>query len=994
RGNLGDTDKDINRQLKAAIAEDLKNNILCIGESGEEKSEGVSETIVNRQVLAGLEGLTGQQVAETILAYEPRWAIKGSGYGKPAMPKDAQEMAALIRATIAKKYGNKVAKQVRILYGGSADASNAKEYLSQQDVDGLLVGGKSISVTDFMPILDIAQEVGPTEGRIPYIGGNWKTYSIKDDYIAFAHAFGLYDSNRVKIGIAPSLSKISGLAEVFSSPVRSLKSAFSTIEDQVQAAISYLVWRRDLAYHKAVGAYNSAELLSRKIRDDFEFAPGHDVCEALRASGQAVIAVNDISYSQLEGHVRAAMEANAILLVEVARSQLGYALDQDQVMADLRDIMQKTGCDIPIVVHGDHIQYAQKEQKAVLQSVLKKEQAIYDKENGEGAFAQKTGIQDIEVFSALGNIQDVKKMEAMLKAEQTAYDKKYGAGSFAQKTGIQDIKRYVAEGDIQAVNKIVLENIEYINQNTKGDLHDIEILDKDIFEKVQAELKAQVEKERTDVTEINEKLIKAGFTSIAIDASTLYDEIGGDIVLDHYAASGTEAEKLVVKLEKEFELPLEWGVEILKSNPSTDKAGLEKIRAHMVSEMEKRGREEAEITARVKELENAFGRLVIGARESGIVTKDVINAYDKIQQELAEASIAGKIGKHITLSEKEKLMLLPSGNAAETAYQLQKIDEMVNKFKPELKGHFGKEVEVGHVDKTVYNPRRGMFEAKMTHPAAVRVMGEYLKARRLTFDLIATNNGSGHGTEFDKETLTPVSQVLKISPYLTVELQAVAAEFGAAIAQHGTSGSDDAELTDLSKAGVIKFNIATNYQQIVLNVLALVDSGLQGSALMAEVIADAPALMSGLHEGTRENIRSLAKTYKANPAVAEEKATDSLFVKFMKKTYAWGADERKGKIKESSGVGDIGKVLAKEFKRVFGALDIGLRTYAFQSVFSSIPNQVQAAISYLVWRRDLAYHKAVGAYNTAELLSRKIRDDFEFAPGHDVCEALRASGQA
>ena len=601
-----------------------------------------------------------------------------------------------------------------------------------------------------------------------------------------------------------------------------------------QTAITSLIQNRDSDYMKAVNSTNSAASVT--VPEGFEFMPGRDAFEALMKSGQAMIAVNVVSYNQIEGHIRAAIKQNAVLIFEVAKSQLGYALDENTVMSYVREIVKKTGSTVPIIVHGDHIQYSEVKQMDVLKKT-------YEEVNGEGSF--KAGM-------------DVNKIDAA------------------------------------------------------------------ILRKVNDRLKEAIEKERKAITAINERLIKAGFTSIAIDASTIFDEFGGEVVSNYYANKGTKAEKLAIKLENEFALPLEWGVDFLKLDPDTKegKARFDEVKNKIVSDMQRRNRPQDEIDSRVTELQDAFGKLVKEAKANKLDAQVVIDAYDKVMIEIEQAKIAGIIEKQVfnSLTENQKRLLLPSSNVQETAYQLGEIQRLLGRYAKKLVGRIGIEVEVGHVDRKFPNPRRGgKMEAKMTHPAAVKIMGDYLTSKGLYFNTIATNNGSGHGTEFDKATLTPVSQVGKISPYLTLELQREANKFGAAIAQHGTSGSDMDELAELSKIGEVKFNIATNYQQIELNVLSLLDDGLQGEELMNKVIADADALMGGLHANTRAKIMRVAGQFKDGTLTTSEAYADSLFMKFMKKTYAWGL--KKGKIKESSTKEDIATVLAKEFKRVFGETD-------------------------------------------------------------------------
>jgi fructose/tagatose bisphosphate aldolase len=611
--------------------------------------------------------------------------------------------------------------------------------------------------------------------------------------------------------------------------------------------IAYLVRYRDNQYMDAVDSAGTADIIASS---EGLFTPGHDAYEAARKAKKALIATNIISFNQIAGHLMAAMSRNAGIILEVARSQLSYALDEIKTASYIKEIAQGLGFKNPLILHGDHTQY---------------KEALFKQEN-------------------------------ILKEE---YEKVKG-------------------------------------QDTFSDDIDIESIDKAILESVQQRLREDSQKEREVITGIIERLIKAGFTSVAIDASTIFDEIAVEIVLDYYQACGSREEKLVVELEESFVLPLEWGVNLLKLNPDEqeDIAIFEGIRNKIVSDMDKRRRPKLEIAERVDELSSAFGILRKEARRANLNEEKVIAAYDKIMQELARVNITGEIGKHIPLSVKQKLLLLPTSNAEETAYQIEQINSLLAQHKPELLGHFGIEVEVGHVDRKVPNPRRqGAMEAKMTHPQAVKVMGDHLASQGLSFDLIATNNGSGHGTEFDKETLTPISQVGKISPFLTAELQEQASAFGVSIAQHGTSGSDMDELAELFKRGVTKFNIATNYQQIILNVLSLIDDGLQGEQLLERCIADRDALVDGLHKDTREKLKQMAHGFKEGALSSKIEDGDSLFAKLIKCDYEWGV--KKGKIKDASSEKDIATVFAKEFKRVFSRMDEDFRRLAYTGVYFS-----------------------------------------------------------
>jgi len=140
--------------LKEKVILALANNltpIFCIGEVLEERESEKHFEVVKSQVEASLFDLSTEDFSKLVLAYEPVWAI---GTGKTATAAQAQEMHAFIRQTIAEKYGQEIADDTSILYGGSCNASNAKELFSNADVDGGLIGGASLGVDKFMPIIE------------------------------------------------------------------------------------------------------------------------------------------------------------------------------------------------------------------------------------------------------------------------------------------------------------------------------------------------------------------------------------------------------------------------------------------------------------------------------------------------------------------------------------------------------------------------------------------------------------------------------------------------------------------------------------------------------------------------------------------------------------------------------------------------------------------------------------------------------------------------
>jgi triosephosphate isomerase (TIM) len=146
---FGDDDAVVNRKLKAALAHGLRP-IVCVGESKPQRDGGQAEAIVTDQVRAGLAGLSGEQLADLVIAYEPIWAI---GTGDTATAADAQAMHAAIRATLGELFGSTVADALRIQYGGSVKPDNVDELMAQPDIDGALVGGASLKAESFLRIV-------------------------------------------------------------------------------------------------------------------------------------------------------------------------------------------------------------------------------------------------------------------------------------------------------------------------------------------------------------------------------------------------------------------------------------------------------------------------------------------------------------------------------------------------------------------------------------------------------------------------------------------------------------------------------------------------------------------------------------------------------------------------------------------------------------------------------------------------------------------------
>ena len=144
-----ESDALVARKAAAAHAANLVP-IVCVGETLAEREAGITDRVVETQVRGSLAGLTPEQVEKTIIAYEPVWAI---GTGKTATSAQAQETHAVIRKVVVAIHGDSVARRVRIQYGGSVKAANARELLSQPDIDGALVGGASLEVRSFADII-------------------------------------------------------------------------------------------------------------------------------------------------------------------------------------------------------------------------------------------------------------------------------------------------------------------------------------------------------------------------------------------------------------------------------------------------------------------------------------------------------------------------------------------------------------------------------------------------------------------------------------------------------------------------------------------------------------------------------------------------------------------------------------------------------------------------------------------------------------------------
>ena len=149
---FGETDESVNKKITAALKNQLRP-IFCVGETLAEREAAATLKVVQTQVERGLEGVSKDQAASIVIAYEPVWAI---GTGKVATTEQAQEVHAFIRGLLSNLFSEPVAQKIRILYGGSMKPANAPELLAQKDIDGGLIGGASLESRSFVELVTAA----------------------------------------------------------------------------------------------------------------------------------------------------------------------------------------------------------------------------------------------------------------------------------------------------------------------------------------------------------------------------------------------------------------------------------------------------------------------------------------------------------------------------------------------------------------------------------------------------------------------------------------------------------------------------------------------------------------------------------------------------------------------------------------------------------------------------------------------------------------------
>jgi triosephosphate isomerase len=156
RREMGEADEQINRKVQAALAHNL-TPALCIGETADERRQGLTFTTVEGQLRAGLAGLSPEAIANVVLAYEPVWAI---GTGANATPAQATEVHGYLRGLLSELTSKETAQRIRIIYGGSVKADNIDSLAAEPEIDGALVGGASLNAAGFVAIARKAARAG------------------------------------------------------------------------------------------------------------------------------------------------------------------------------------------------------------------------------------------------------------------------------------------------------------------------------------------------------------------------------------------------------------------------------------------------------------------------------------------------------------------------------------------------------------------------------------------------------------------------------------------------------------------------------------------------------------------------------------------------------------------------------------------------------------------------------------------------------------------
>lgn len=151
---FGERNREMRHKVQAALRNKIRP-VLCVGETIQERTAGETNAAIQDQIVAGLANVTSDEIVDVVIAYEPVWAI---GTGDNATPKDVAAAIRSIRSTISHMYGKTASQEVQVLYGGSVTADSAADYMSTPGVDGLLVGGASLKLHEFIAIVEKAHK--------------------------------------------------------------------------------------------------------------------------------------------------------------------------------------------------------------------------------------------------------------------------------------------------------------------------------------------------------------------------------------------------------------------------------------------------------------------------------------------------------------------------------------------------------------------------------------------------------------------------------------------------------------------------------------------------------------------------------------------------------------------------------------------------------------------------------------------------------------------
>ena len=154
RAMFNETDETVNKKVLVALEKGL-TPILCVGESLAEREGGTTEEVLRKQVVADFAGVSASDAAKVVIAYEPIWAI---GTGRTATAEMANETCGFVRSVIAELYNNEIAEEIRIQYGGSVKPGNIDELMSQEHIDGALIGGASLDPENFVYFAEVASK--------------------------------------------------------------------------------------------------------------------------------------------------------------------------------------------------------------------------------------------------------------------------------------------------------------------------------------------------------------------------------------------------------------------------------------------------------------------------------------------------------------------------------------------------------------------------------------------------------------------------------------------------------------------------------------------------------------------------------------------------------------------------------------------------------------------------------------------------------------------